>query len=298
MRLAIAQAGYGNQFAYAFDEPEPDSEGPDQIAVIGNDLNLYREWNLSLSPGGTSRGVHAGYVNKANATRQLYYLDLGTGGDLDLDLVIVENLSSGSNAGDQGDLMPPGRLGEENDYMAMSPDGAYIAVVRDWSTTNNFSGLQNTFATSSSSTSFGQVNHDLLIFSTDRTDLDTAGHNILFLGTGTQSNATSGVGAVADGDNLTARAHLNAIHRRIDGVTFGSNTGAGERTVIFNYHGVNTSGRYPAINGRSGPGWALNPDSSYGVNFTPMSIPSSKPYPIPPWSSCLRMQSAPAFAHY
>jgi hypothetical protein len=272
LRLAIASAAYGNQFAFAFDEPEPDSEGPDQIAVIGNDLRFYREIPLDLRPGGTSRGVHAGFINKANATRQLYYLNLGTGGDLDMGAVTVENLSSGTNKGDQGDFMPPGRLGEENDYMAMSPDGSYVAVVRDYATNNTFvSGvttyMENTFATSSSSNTFGQVNHDLVIFSTDRSNLDTASHSILFLGTGTMSNSTAG--GVSNGDNLAAQAHLSALHRRIDGVTFGSNTGAGERTVIFNYHGVNLLGRYPAINGRSGPGWAINPDSSYGTFTTP-----------------------------
>ncbi|MEE8106707.1 MAG: hypothetical protein V3T86_14325 [Planctomycetota bacterium] len=263
LRLALAQASFNNQYAFCFNKPADGEEGPNRIGFAAGDMRGKTRFT-DLSGAGRTNNF-GGWGVESNNHRRVYFLEVGMAGGLDLsDAGILTDLTLG-NTTVGGDILTPGRLGEKVDYMAMSPDGETMAVGREYSVSQNFNGTYFTYSVGTSTSTNWQANHDIMLFSTDPgEDLDDDGNNILFFGT---NSATNGASLGGLPGNAEGAAHLNARHRRISGVTFGSNTGAGERSMIFTYSGNSQAGRNPLYNGRNGPGWALNPDTSQSSSF-------------------------------
>ncbi|MEE8105796.1 MAG: hypothetical protein V3T86_09710 [Planctomycetota bacterium] len=253
MRGAVATSSFAVQFAFSGDEPEPGTTGPDTVAFVAGSNRMVRA--LDDLPG----RPRSGYVNKGNSAKRLYVMNLDPDDEVGLDLGDGAELIDRSEADPDvlgGDLLTPGRMGEELDFLKMSPDGRFVAVVRDLSARNSWQNIEPTFATPSSSTNTAwHANLDLLVFATDpEDDLDAARTGVqhaLFLGT--NRYGTGNPGGLPTG--ASGRNHLNGFYRRIWGLTFGSNRDPdGERSLIFNYSGetVNNS-RSPM-----GSGWAVN----------------------------------------
>ncbi|HEX5137116.1 MAG TPA: hypothetical protein VFY93_09100, partial [Planctomycetota bacterium] len=247
--------GFGAQFAFAGDKPDPGEEGPDRIAfVAGSNAFLGA---LSDLDGYT----RSGYALHANRDKALLFLDLDTAnGGLDLGTSTLKDLTGGDPAV-HGDLLTPGRLGEELDYLALSDDGRYAAVVRDFGTEDHMSssafGYQATFHTAigtrdASGGDAWTATHDLLLLSTDGTDLhDGQGtEHVLFLGTGSlASSDPEGLPSYAAG-----KAHLDAAFRRLNGLLFAPDG----RTLLFDYAGHDSYN--PLYFGGTGTGEPHNPE--------------------------------------
>jgi hypothetical protein len=242
--------GFGAQFAFAGDRPDPGEEGPDRVAfVAGSNAFLGALTDLAGYP-------RQGYAIHANRDKALLFLDLDTGnGGLDLGTSTLRDLT-GSDPDVYGDLLTPGRTGEELDYLALSDDGEYAAVVRDIATTESMPssafGYRPTFHTAlaapDASGDAWTASHDLLLVSTGGADLDqgAGSRHVLHLGTGSLATTDpAGMPAYAAG-----RAHLNASFRRLNGLTFA----ADGRTLVFNYAGHNQHN--PLYFGGTATGWA------------------------------------------
>ncbi len=242
--------GFGAQFAFAGDKPDPGEEGPDRVAfVAGSNAFLGALNDLSGYP-------RQGYAIHANRDKALLFLDLDTGNQgLDLATSALRDLT-GSDPDIHGDLLTPGRPGEELDYLVLSDDGEFAAVVRDIRTTEEMPssafGYRPTFhtalATPDATGDAWTASHDLLLVSTRGEDLDEAAgtRNVLFLGTGSLA-ATDPVGMPG---YAAGKAHLNAPFRRLNGLTFA----ADGSTLVFNYAG---HGQYnPLYFGGTAKGWA------------------------------------------
>jgi len=225
--------GFGAQFAFAGDRPDPGEEGPDRVAfVAGSNAFLGALNDLSGYP-------RQGYAIHANRDKALLFLDLDTGNEgLDLGTSLLRDLT-GSDPDIHGDLLTPGRPGEELDYLALSDDGEYAAVVRDIRTTEEMPssafGYRPTFhtalATADATGDAWTASHDLLLLSTRGGDLDAAAgtQHALLLGTGSlAATDPEGMPAYAVG-----RSHVNAPFRRLNGLTF-AHDGS---TLVFNYAG-------------------------------------------------------------
>ncbi|MCK6461448.1 MAG: hypothetical protein L6Q95_16330, partial [Planctomycetes bacterium] len=249
--------GFGAQFAFAGDLPDPGEEGPDRVAFVAGG-------NAFLAPltdlGGYPR---QGYALHANRDKALLFLELDTeDGGLDLGTSTLRDLTGG-DARIFGDLLTPGRFGEELDYLALSDDGRYAAVVRDIATEDHMPssafGYRATFHTSigprDESGDAWTASHDLLLVSTDGADLDrgaSGAQHVLFLGTGSL--------AATDPPDLPSyaagKAHLDAPFRRLNGLLFAPDG----RTLVFNYAGHD--GFNPLYHGGTGTGAPHNPEQS------------------------------------
>jgi len=261
--------GFGAQFAFAGDRPDPGEEGPDRVAfVAGSNAFLGALTDLTGYP-------RQGYAIHANRDKALLFLELDTGnGGLDLSTSTLKDLTGGDPAV-YGDLLTPGRLGEELDYLALSDDGLYAAVVRDIQTEDHMPssafGHRSTFHTAiagpDASGDAWTASHDLLLFSTDGADLhEGAGkQHVLFLGTASlTAKDPKGMPGYAAG-----KAHLNASFRRLNGITFAKDG----RTLIFNYAGHDQWN--PLYFGSNVTGWAPhNPEqiASYAGVGTQSSL--------------------------
>jgi hypothetical protein len=245
--------GFGAQFAFAGCRPDPGEEGPDRVAfVAGSNAFLGALADLAGYP-------RQGYAMHANRDKALLFLDLDTGvtgNGLDLATSKLRDLTGG-DPGVYGDLLTPGRPGEELDYLALSDDGEYAAVVRDIRTTESMSssafGYRPTFHTAlptqDATGDAWTASHDLLLVSTGGEDLDTAAagsQHVLFLGTGSlAATDPKGMPGYASG-----KAHLSAFFRRINGLAFAPDG----RTLVLDYAGHDKWN--PLYFGGTGSGWA------------------------------------------
>jgi hypothetical protein len=277
----IPSAAHMAQFSFAGNKPAPGTTGPNKIALVAGTMNLTSSYgetspysssypgpsggflgalsDLSIYAGSTTH-PREGYSQNGNARKSLIYMEnLSPAGDLNLGGVTIRDLT-GNDVDVYGDLMPPGRFGEENDTLVLSDDGNYAAVVRDISVGGyllyNYYGYYGGFSTSyyyyivsNSSTYTGWFNtDDLMLISTSGADMDsgTSGiQHVLFLGPG-QIGAQNTNASAKGGMPLYAiqQAHINAGGRRIFGLAFAPD---GER-LILNYTGSNyylPTGGYP-----------------------------------------------------
>ncbi|HEX5135740.1 MAG TPA: hypothetical protein VFY93_02125 [Planctomycetota bacterium] len=265
LRGAVAPTPFSAQFAYTGSRPQPGEEGPAHVAfVAGANAFVGALSDLSGYP-------RAGYAMHGNRDKTLFYLALNTASATGLDLAssTLRDLT-GNNSTIYGDLLTPGRFGEELDFLALSDDGNYAAVVREVSTSEGSTSFsyQPSFHTgiyyvakSSTYVSWGPANHDLMLVSTNGSDMHsgTGSQHVLYLGTAgpvpskiDQSDPT-GLPAYAVGKN-----HINAYSRRVNGLTFTPDN----RNLIFNYAGSDgnySSTTYGLSNGTS-TGWGpINP---------------------------------------
>jgi hypothetical protein len=230
------------QFAFKGNRPAAGSAGPDKVAFVAGDNKLLGVLgDLSAQP-------RDGYVMNANRNKSLLFLELVDGAaGLDLGASTLKDLT-GSDSDVYGDLLTPGRLGEELDHVAVSDSGNYVAVVREmsvsgerdvggWGYMPSFHSYYSSYS-SSSSVQGWMGNKDLLLISTQGADMDTgssAGNgsqHVLYIGSDSfNEGTTTSPGGMPT--YATGRSYLNARFRRINGVTFG----ADERTLIFNYAG-------------------------------------------------------------
>jgi hypothetical protein len=261
--------GFGAQFSFAGDKPDAGEEGPDCVAfVAGSNAFL---GVLSDLPGLPRQG----YAMHANREKALLFLRLDTGnGGLDLGTSELLDLTGG-DAALHGDLLTPGRFGEELDYLALSDAGDVAAVVRDFGTGESMPssafGYRPTFhtaiATPDEETAPYTSSHDLLLVSTDGSDLHA--------GPGTQHAFLLGPAALSASDpqGLPAyaggKAQMNALLRRINGLAFA----ADGRSLLLNYAGHDTFN--PLYFGGTATGWAPhNPEQigAYGFTGTQQSL--------------------------
>ncbi|MHC5052112.1 MAG: hypothetical protein ACYTGK_16060, partial [Planctomycetota bacterium] len=246
LRGQKATCDYAVQFSFTGNAPPAGEEGPDKIAfVAGDNRNLYAfaDYNSTYT-NLSSDAVRKGYAMGGKYGKALLFLETSTGaGGLDLAASTLKDLT-GRDDRIHGNLLTPGRPGEELDFLTVSPDGKYVAVVRDINDsstyTSSYYGRAATFGTSSTSstTSYYRSSDDILLFSTTGADLDAASgqQTVLYLGSGTYTanyGSTPSANAVA---YASAQAYLNAKGRRICGVRFSADS----RTLIFTYAGHNT----------------------------------------------------------
>jgi hypothetical protein len=197
--------------------------------------------------------VRKGYAQASTSRRFLFFLETVTsvGGGLDLGPSTLKDLT-GNNANVYGDMLTPGRPGEETDRVAVSPLGDYVAAVRCIYTGSPYIYLYYSIipsfgclTTSNTSTTYYRTQEDLLICATRSTlDLDssTSGtQSVIFLGTGQQSNNASTTLADMSSSSGYCRGlpYINGGGRRISGVRFApAVSGAVDsHTVVFLYQG-------------------------------------------------------------
>ncbi|MHC4931559.1 MAG: hypothetical protein ACYTGV_05140, partial [Planctomycetota bacterium] len=234
------------QFSFTGNAPSPGEEGPDKVAFVAGDNA--RLISFDDNPGTytslSSEQARRGYAQAGNRNKSLLFLETSTGVQgLDLDDSTLKDLTGTSNLV-YGDLLTPGRPGEELDFLAVSPDGKYVAVVRDQRVSGGLTSTTFTrepsfgTITTSSTSSWYQASDDILIFATTNEDLDSADgtQTVLYLGSGNISANFSGTPAANGVAYVAARAHLNSKARRINGVTFSADS----ETVFFKYAGDNT----------------------------------------------------------
>jgi hypothetical protein len=157
---------------------------------------------------------------------------------------------TGSNSTIYGDLLSPGRFGEELDFLSVSDDGKFAAVVRetgtdDGSTSFSFRPTFHTglyyVASNTYYAAWGPASHDLMLIATDGADMHTGAgtQHVLYLGTQSPNAATfyistgdpQGMPGYAIGKN-----YINAYSRRVNGLTFTPDN----KNLIFNYSGNNS----------------------------------------------------------
>jgi hypothetical protein len=274
LRGNVAQNTAGAQFAFAGDKPAtpgvnpplPIEEGPANVSfVAGTNASLSALADLSGYP-------RAGYVMSASRNKTLFFMALSTTalGGLDVAASTLRDLT-GNTSTVYGDLLTPGRSGEELDFLALSDDGRFAAVVREYAINDGSTSFsyRPTFhgAWYPGSTGWGVASHDLMLFATDGADMHSGAgtQHVLFIGTGRGEG-----GATTDPTGLPAYAvgknHINAVVRRINGVTFTPDN----KNLIFNYSG-GPSGSVLATTAHDSSGngatWgAINP-SQTGVLF-------------------------------
>jgi hypothetical protein len=237
----------GAQFAFAGDKPDEGADGPDVVAfVAGNNKSLESFTDLTGQ-------VRDGWGQVGNQNKDLFTLELTqTANGLDLGSATLKNHTSNSSYL-RGDLLTPGRLGEQLDFVAVSPDGNYAAVVRDYGTGEysyyySYYGIYYyrlnmsyaNYSSGSSTSSYG-VNDDVMIVALDPTeDLDPSGkagtQTVLYLGTRSMTN--NGSAASGMPTNAVSVNTFNARYRKINGLKFTESTTAGEeRSLMVTYAG-------------------------------------------------------------
>jgi hypothetical protein len=276
LRGAVGPTPFSAQFAYTGSKPAAGEEGPAHVAfVAGTNAFVGALADLSGYP-------RAGYAIHGSRNKTLFYLALGTGATgLDLGTSTLRDLTGNSNLV-YGDLLTPGRFGEELDFLALSDDGKYAAVVRevevgDGNTSFSYRPSFHTglYYVPSNSTyvSWGPTNHDLMLVSTDGSDMHsgTGTQHVLYMGTqgptpsSISKNDPTGLPAYAVGKN-----HINAYSRRVNGLTFTPDN----RNLIFNYSGSDgnySSTTYGHSNGTS-TGWGpINPSQTGSFSGGPQT---------------------------
>ena len=256
--------GFAVQFSFAGSEPAPGTTGPAKVAFVAGDM---RNFGVLTDLGSQPRD---GYTVMSNRDMSLLFLELAAGPGFDLSAARLTDLT-GSDADIYGDLLTPGRIGEEHDWLAVSPDGRYVAVVRDFQGGASFERSVGTFgyissfhtgisSTSTSSESW-QGNDDLLLISTTGADMDSGTNgeqHVLFVGS--KSLTVNGGDPAGMPGYATGKGYLNARHRRINGVTFSADS----RSLFFNYASHNTY--HTKYTGGSN-GWAINPTTTGTFGF-------------------------------
>jgi hypothetical protein len=278
----------GTQYGFAGNKPVAGEEGPNKVAFVAGAAGVTGAYGYLM---GGFRGAltdlpaaypRQGYASAANADMSLYFMSLATAGGLNLSASTLRDLT-GNDPDVYGDLLTPGRFGEELDRLVLSDDGNYVAVVREQVTGGTGSGVGYGVGGYIPSLQYGYYGafggyypyiltsttnqyqdwfptQDLLVVSTSGADMHsgTAGaQHVLFLGTGTQTtSAKGGMPGYA-----VQYAHFNAEGRRIHGLQFAPD---GQRLII-NYAG----------------GTYYNPASSYGTvtNWQPFN-PSYTSYGV------------------
>lgn len=268
LRGEMAQAYFSVQHAWARPKAAPGETGANRFAFVAGSNGI------SAMFSDDTASPRDGWRMKGNRAKSLYVMKLAKDGSTGLRLSGGSNTLSDLTGADNriyGDLLTPGRPGEDQDYLTMSPDGKYVAVVRDVSLTDyqyytfypDWTAYQ-TFAvisTGSGGQSWDSSN-DLLICSVDGEDLDAASgtQTVLYVGTGGFGSGNPSMPSYASG-----AAHINGTYRRINGVTFGSSTAANEeRSVIFKYSSDTTY--TPLFSGYTS-GWGINPQSTGTFGF-------------------------------
>jgi len=279
--LGIKRVGANNtQFSFTGNRPAPGAAGPDKVAFIAGGLYnidpMAESYDASVYYRLSKDMPRIGYGQGITGYKALLFLEMATANGLDLGLSMIKDLSGNSSL-IYGDFLTPGRYGEEFDTVAVSPDGKYAAAVRNVQATGIYSyyyySYNPTYSTPSTSTSttttYYNSSDDVLLFSTDNSDLDTASGNqtVLFLGSGIMGPPPSSVSA----DSVTycsAQAYLTAYARRLAGLTFSDDS----KSLIFTYQGNNSYN--PKYFG-SAYGLTINASSrstSYNVSAVRMSI--------------------------
>jgi len=290
--LGIKRVGANNtQFSFTGNRPAAGEEGPDKVAFIAGALYNLNPFIESYSANTyyrlSSDTVRKGYGQGITGNKAVLFLEMGTyptGLDLGSAGTVIKDLSGSSNV-IYGDFQTAGRHGEEFDTLTVSPDGKYAAVVRNVSGTPSspgagpgmlvstyysYNATYETLSTSTNTTTnYYNSTDDVLLFSTDNSDLDTASGNqtVLFLGTGIMGPIPSSI--AADGvAYASAQAYLTAQARRIAGLTFSDDS----RSLIFTYQG--NSSYNPKYFG-SAYGYTINASSrstTYNAAAVRMSV--------------------------
>jgi len=274
LRGCIGSQGMGAQFSFTGNKPAPGEAGPNRVAFVAGSATYF--YPLTDLPSSTH--PRSGYVYQGNANKSLFYMELDTAGGsgLNLSTSTLRDLT-GSDSDVYGDLLSPGRFGEEMDFLVLSDDGAYAAVVREQGVTgyypSSYYGYYGSFhcyypyINSGTSYSGWFASHDLLVISTSGADMHSGSgsQHVLFIGTGTfeQSSPKGGMPSWA-----VQQGHIYALGRRVNGLTFAPDG----KTLIFNYAGEDyynpCSGYGSAINWQ-----AFNPAyTSYGGCGAQVSI--------------------------
>ena len=245
LRGMKATIHFGAQFAFTGNAAEEGEEGPSKVAFIAGTngkLNPFNDYSGSYTR--LYNTPRWGYAMSGNRNKSLYFLETASGAalgeeGLHLDASTLKDLS-GSKSTVYGDYLTPGRPGEELDFVKVSPDGRFVAVVRDLAQGYDYAytyyGYAPTFATgnASSTGSYYMSTDDLLLFSTDGTDMDSRSgtQTCLYVGSASSSNGSTSTPS-ADGTYVSARAYLNAKGRRVCGLRFSPDS----RSLIFTYAG-------------------------------------------------------------
>jgi len=241
LRLANAQPNFGAQFAFSGNEPARNAAGdviaagPDKVAFIAGESNL-----LDFFSNDTDAPID-GVRQRANENMSVFFLEDFTNGAgcLDLSASTLKDLTGNSSLV-YGDILSPGRLGEELDFLEVSPDGRFVAAVRERRTDDQYSFTSSypSFATGSTSFSFWNATDDLLIISTLGDDMhSTTGtdEHVIYFGTRSTSNGTTSDPSVPS--NYAVSRHLfNAAGRRLNGLAFSEDS----ESLFVNYAGDGT----------------------------------------------------------
>jgi len=257
------------QFAWSGTNTDDGKTGPGAVAFIAGQMRRVTR-NSLIS---TTTIPRQGFGVESNRNQSLFFMELNSDATVGLDLAGNAEITdlSGSDADVYGDLMPPGRQGEELDFLQLSGDGRYVAVVRDWSVKDGFTFLYvgaPTFSSTESSMTTGTYGNsawvpsdDILLMATPRAptgtggkvDLDTGStgdQHVLFMGQRSLNNGGSGptgMPGYASGRNL-----LDARFRKIHGLTFSKN----DQKLFFQY---SADTLYHAKYSGGTNGWGLNP---------------------------------------
>jgi hypothetical protein len=247
MRAGICPSTTAAQFGFAGDKPAAGEEGPANVAfVAGDNGSLTALTDLSGYP-------RAGYCASSSRAKSLLFLTLATSAIGGLDLAAAGSTLrdlTGSDSTINGDLLSPGRFGEELDFLSVSDDGKFAAVVRetgtdDGSTSFSFRPTFHTglyyVASNTYYVAWGPASHDLMLIATDGADMHSGAgtQHVLYLGTQSPNAATfyistgdpQGMPGYAIGKN-----YINAYSRRVNGLTFTPDN----KNLIFNYSGNNS----------------------------------------------------------
>jgi len=253
--LLVSQACL-SQFAWTGNKAADGETGPNAIAFTAG--QMYDVERMAY----TAAVDREGFIVEGNRNMSLFFLEFdGTGaGGLDLASATIKDLTGSTNT-IYGDLLTPGRPGERLDFVTVSGNGKYVALVRDWSIADassfSFENKRPTFSHYyyGPSTSAGMPSHDLLLFSTEGNDMDTGktgNQHVLFIGQRSNNvdggSGPTGMPAYASGDNL-----IDAQWRKITGLTFNDD----DTKLFFEYAGDETYS--PLCSGYSDRGWFVNP---------------------------------------
>ncbi|MHC4952383.1 MAG: hypothetical protein ACYTGZ_00710 [Planctomycetota bacterium] len=248
-----------SQFSWAGNKPAENQTGPNTIAFTGGSMYDVERNNYH---GSIDR---EGFRVEGNRNQALFVLKLdGTGSDgLNLQggtaKAQIDELTGNSSLV-YGDLLTPGRPGEMLDFLKVSGDGKYVAVVRDHTTRDSssfsFYNRRPTFSNYYQGTSreTAMPSHDVLLFSTSGASLDTTKTaHVLHIGTGNNSNDTTTTPPLAS--YAAGRSMINAQWRRVHGLDFSEDS-----TKLFFEYASDES--YTANHFGYLYGWNLNPVSS------------------------------------
>jgi len=263
------------QFSFTGNRPEDDEAGPAKVAFIAGRLfnSLSPMDAYSVRNNQTNRfyyrlsddAVRKGFSQGCTGPKAVLFLEIPDGQELPaggngLDLggsgTVIKDLT-GHEKWICGDFLTPGRLGEELDFVAVSPDGNYVAAVRNCGYAGypqsgpgalyiyyyySYCGTYGSISTiTNNATNYYQSSKDILLFSTEGKDLDSGGstsstpQTILYLGMGTMgpTNSSTTINAI---DYASAKNYIDAYGRRIAGVQFSPDS----RSLIFTYQAHNS----------------------------------------------------------